>query len=469
MPATISTNDPRGLGYQTGLFSGDPAAPIGQDFIDAAYAGRFSDDPVYKEAYYCNVIGECKMSTWIEEYTGYETSCYPDFRLLEYTSYNQRVKISEDATVAAYPATTALKIDTASHYVSGAYVLPQVGNYIVLTPNGELAVVTQLTHATANDTTMTVRLVNQNATSQTVKANDEFFVMAGSEIDDCDCPEGQFRIDDLPVEWNISMLTLGDKGDICGDALNKCQFLKIPFTDECGNTIEKWYTEALQRMYRDHEDSKHYQRLLNPNWGIIPSIKSRGIKLTPASTDEITVDDIREWKSALNEAGITCLEYAVFAGRNLYSQFMQMLAEAGTTQLDTSLQPLSECKWLNLEWCGIRVEGMVLHIYEECTFSNGKLLGGQNMVFPNSAIFIPMCQRTTNCGGGTDNNTMITTTYFESLDGRVWDNLTDSNGVLNGKGGRNTFGAGCEQHEWTIKSRFSQTLHCLQQWMYIGL
>lgn len=80
-----------------------------------------------------------------------------------------------------------------------------------------------------------------------------------------------------------------------------------------------------------------------------------------------------------------------------------------------------------------------------------------------------MCNRTSNCKGGTDNNKVITTTYFKSLDGRIWDNLTDSNGVLNGPNGRNSFGAGCEQHEWTIKSRFTQVLHCLDNWMYIGL
>lgn len=468
MPATITTANTGGIAPRTGYFSGTLGVPLDQTFFDAAFAGRVHADPIYRESFNCNLIGQCTMSTWIEEYTGYDTFCHTDYKLLEYSARNMHFIAGNTVTIGAYPATGIIDVDNASHYVNGAYVLPQVGNILVLTKEGKLAKVIAVTHATAFDTTVTVQLMPTQAGTAIITAGDTILVLPGSQILDCDCPTGQFRFDDLPIEHDLTFYDLGDKGELCGDALLACQYLKIPFTDECGNTIEKWYTKALQDMYKDHEMTKHFQRLLNPNFGIIPTIKARGLKFTPASPTAITITDVREWKGLLNVAGVECMEYAIFAGRNLYSQWMQMLIAEGINQLDNSLQPLQECKWLNMEWCGVKVEGMTLHIYEECTFSNGKLLGGANMVFPNSAIWIPMCNRTTNCRGAYDNK-MITTVYFKDNTGRVWDNVTDSNGILNGANGRNTFGTGCMEHEWTIRSRFTQEVHCPQFWGYQGL
>lgn len=468
-PSVTAPNNPNGLGFRQGYFSGDPEAATNQAFFDAAFAGRIHEDKIYKEAFNCNILGDCAktMSAWMDEFMGYSTSCYPSYTLLEYHNQNLQIEVGANVTIPA-TGTGNITISANSHYVSGAYVLPQVGDIIVLTPNGSLAEVVTVTHATADDTVIAVRQLSSTVGTSDVVAGDKLLVLPGKILEDCECPEGAFRFDDLPIERDLEMFTFANRGELCGDALNACQYLKIPFTDECGNTIERWYTKALQDMYRDHELSKHYQRLLNPNFGIIPTIKALGMKFTPASENEITTDDIRAWKQDMNEAGLTCMEFAVWAGRAKFSQFQRMLLTAGVTQLDASQQPLNDCKWLNMEWCGIRVEGMVLHIYEECTFSNGKLLGGPNMVFPNSAIFVPMCERTTNCRGGYDNR-MVTTVYFKSTDGRVHDNLTDSNGVLNGPNGRNSFGAGCEQHEWTIKSRFTQEVHCANAWGYMGL
>lgn len=454
---------------QQGYFSGPVGEAIDQDFFDATFAGRVHEDKIYKEAYNCNILGNCgNMTTWMDEYMGYDTSCYPEYTLIENNARNLQMESATQVTIPVRPGTATLKAAANSHYVNGAYVLPQPGNLIVTTPNGELAEVVSVTHATANDTSIVVRLLSPTAAAQIVKAGDKLLILPGSILEDCDCPEGQFRFKDMPIEHDLKMIEWGDRGELCGDALNKCQYLKIPFTDECGNKIEKWYTEALQDMYRDHELTKHYHNLLNPNFGIIPAIKARGLKFIPATTTEITTDDVRAWKAELDEAGITCKEFAVWAGTDLFSQFQRMLLDAGVVQLDSSQQPLKDCKWLNMEWCGIKVEGMILHIYEECTFSNGKLLGGPNMIFPNSAIFVPMCERTTNCRGGFDNK-MLTTVYFKDVNGRVFDNLTDSNGILNGKGGRNTFGVGCEKHEWSIKSRWLLEVHCPNAWGYMGL
>ncbi len=476
----ISTNDTNGVGYQTGFFSGPLGTPVDQSFFDAAFAGRINTNKIYKEAYNCNIVGECTMSTWLEEFMGYETDCHPAYTLLEQYGQRQQIRNNGGVVVPVRSGGTAnIRLSGKDHFVSGAYVLPQVGNTILLAPNGEPAEVVTVTHATGNDTVLAVRLRSSTASAQSVPDGSEMLVLSGSEIADCACPTGQFAFDDLPVEIDVNMITFGDKGEMCGDALNKCQFLKIPFRDENGNVLEeRWYVKPQQDMYKRFEKRKHYETLLNPNFGLVPLLRARGIKFTPASSSEITTDDIRAWKQALDLAGVVGREYAVFAGRVLYSQFQRMLLAAGVVKLDYSEQPLNDCKWINMEYCGIKVEGITLHIYDECSFSNGKELGGVGSIFPNSAIFVPMwnnpngANRTsmiTGRNGYTEK--MFTRVYFKDISlGRVWDTLTDANGVISGaNGGRNTFGTGCEEQEWTVKTRFLNEIHCANAWGYMGL
>lgn len=473
MPGTVTTNSSLGLGYQQGYFSGPVGSPIAQDFFDAAFAGRIHTDKIYKETYNCNIIEDSNMSTWLNEFSNFETDCFPNYSLIETNAQLNQIVAASTVVIPVYPSTGIIDLSDSSQFVSGQYYLPQVGNNVVLSPNGELAVITAVTHATGNDTTITVRLRSTTAAAQTVTEGDRLLILTGSDIADCACPTGQFRVDDLPITIDLSMVTKGTKGTLCGDALNKCQYLKIPFTDDCGNVIEKWWTKALADMYKDFERMKHFENLLNPNFGIIPAIKARGMKFTPASGSAITTTDIRQWKAALDLAGVACREYAIFAGGAMFSQYQQMLLTAGVTQLLYSERPLNDCGWINMNYCGISVEGMILHIYEEKSFSNGKLLGGPNMVFPNSAIWVPMCNNsnevnrtslTTSCNGY--GNKLITMVYFKDNHGRVWDNLTDSNGIL---GVRNTFGTGCQTQEWSVQSRWVVETHCPNVWGYQGL
>jgi hypothetical protein len=471
----VSTNDPNGLGYQTGFFSAPPGNPIDQTFFNQAFAGHINTNKIYKEAYGCSIVGMCNSSMWMEQFMGVETDCYPEYTLLEYNGRRMQIKAAAGVTIPAYPATGNITLSAKDHFVNGAYVLPIVGNLIVLPPSGNLAVVTVVTHATANDTIITVQQVSHTAGSQVIPNGAEMLVVPGAEIADCACPTGSPRFDDMPIEHDLKMATWGDRIELCGDALNKCQFLKIPFYDADGKVVdERWYTEAQQEMYRGLERYKHWRTYLDPNFGIIPTIKARGINFTPASNDEITTDDIRYYKSQLDLAGVMGREYAIFAGGNKFSQYQRMLQAAGVTQLDHSEQPLNDCKWLNLEWCGIRVEGLTLHIYDECSFSNGKELGSTGMVFPNSAIWVPMFNRPQQVKRSIDMPTrngytekMFTRVYFKDISkGRVWDVLSDSNGIL---GPRNTFGAGCETHEWTVKTRFLNEIHCSSHWGFEGL
>lgn len=463
MAATVTTNDPRGLNYQQGYFSGPSNVPVAQDYFNAAFAGRIHQDPIFKQAFNCDIVQQCNMSTWLDEFMGFETDCNPAYNLIESNGQYQQIRALSTSVIPANPGVGTIALDTNSQFVGGAYMLPAVGNTVVLPPTGELAEVTAVNLATH---VISVVLRNASASAQTVTAQDVMLVLSGSFLADCACPTGQFRFDDLPLIWGLQMATVSDKGSLCGDALLKCQYLKIPFTDDCGNVIEKWYTKALQDMYRNFETKKHFERLLNPIFGIIPAIKARGMKFTQADPNILTTDDVRAWKAQMDVNGISCRSFAIFAGGQSFSQWQRMLQTAGVVQLNYIDQPLHDCKWIDMNYCGLSVEGLTLHIYEECSFSNGKLLGGPHMVFPTSAIWVPLVDRQSNCRGGTDNNKMLTTVYFKSNDGRVWDNLTDSNGVL---GTRNTFGTGCETQEWSIKSRFLQEVHCANMWGYQGL
>jgi hypothetical protein len=485
MPRTVTTNDPRGLGYQTGYFAGVIGDAVDQAFFDKAFAGRINENKIYKNAYNCNIIGETdlansNMSSWLEEFGGVEYDCHPAYTNLEYNSIRHQIRASLSTTIPTRAGGTGtIKLSNKDHFVSGQYVLPQVGNAIVLTPSGFLADVTQVTFATANDTTITVRQRSTTAAAQSVVAGDEMLVLQGAELQDCAIPTGQFNFRDLPTEIDLQMFDFASRGELCGDALEKCQFLKIPFIDENGVEIAEksaWFTEAQQDMFRDHEMRKHYEKMLNPSFGVIPQLRARGIKFSPDTTTEITLDDIRFLKQQLDIAGVAGREYAVFAGRNIFSQFQRLMIASGVVQLDNSLQPLNDCKWLNMEWCGIKLEGLTLHIYEENTFSNGKLLGSVGMNFPNSAIFVPMWNKerdTTRSVSPVGRNgyteKMFSTVYFQSIQGRRYDMFTDSNGILNGPTGRNTFATGEKKHEWSVETRFLLETHCMNAWIYIGL
>lgn len=452
----------------TGRFSPNPGASfdvIGQDFFDAAFAGRLAADPVYREQYNCNIIQQSNMGQWLEEYMGVETSCITNWSLIETHPQNSQFAVKTGVTIPVSTSTGTIAIASANHYVSGVYVLPQLGNTLVL-PNGVFAEVEAINVSTANNTTVTVRLRDANASAQVLSVGDVIYVLSGSFIDDCGCPEGQFTFEDLPTVHELEMIQFGDKGSLCGDALNACQILKIPFTDDCGKEVDKWYTLELQNMYKRFEERKFMEKLLNPIFGIIPVIKAQGLNFQTASDTEITVEDINQWKLDLVAAGIQANEFAIFAGTVQYLQWQALMGTLGVTNLNYTQQPLGDCKWINLNWCGIKVAGLTLHIYEETYFSNGKnVLGGAGSDYSNASIIVPMWQRAQNCGGPGDNR-MLTTVYFQSKDGRVWDNLTDSNGVL---GVRNTFGTGCETQEWTIKTRFTQEIHCGNSWGYMRL
>lgn len=470
MSATI----PGGALPKTGKFAVPTGVRLDQQFLDAAYASRFSEDPIFRKHYYCNLIGQANFGTWLTENMGYAESCFTEYSLLRHYPVDRIVRLSNVApvVVAANPALTELPIAAGSHYVSGAYVLPQIGDGILLPPNGVIATVTDITYG-VNTTVIEVRLP-VGVAAVTVPIAADIIVLTGKELADCDCPTGQMVLEDAPIEQPITMFGLGHStGEICGDALLKCQNVKYAFTytDEKGNLVEtdRWYGGALQTMYQDHEYAKFHRILFDSTFGIIPTLKTKSIRWNWAAPAELTVEDIADLKAAIMTSGINCFEYSFVLGSQAFASAQTLATELGLGRITYGCFNPEDCKWINLNHCAISISGMTIHFYEENSFSNGKMLGASGFDFGNKGIGMPMCDKPSNLDrNGENDSKLFTVVYFRDNLGRVWDNLTDSNGILNGPSGRNTFGTGCDFHEFTIKSRFAVEVSCPEAWVLVN-
>lgn len=443
---------------------------LNQAFFNAAFAGRLSANPVYKETYWCDIIGEMGLGVFLDEYTGYDTFCHPSFTNVEYNHLRDQTKISLQGIVPAYtssPNTVTLSIDTVtSQFVSGQFILPGVGDTMVAPPYGALLEVVAVNPG-ANPS-VTVRHRSTSGAALTIPAGSELKVLSGKYLADCECPSGQFRVPDLPIVANLTMVNIAaDSGELCGDALNACQNLKLPFFDQENRTVsEIWWNEPLKNMYTDHEKTKLYTRLLHPDWGLVPVLVARGGVYTSADSTRIEVDDIYAWGTAATQAGVQCKDYAIAAGRGLFVQFQRLAATLAVNQTLIGIFDASDsCKWINLNWCKFSVGGFNFHVFQDNWMSNGLGLGAAGFRFNQAGIMIPLCGRNTNFRAGESASKMLTTTYFKDTRGVVYDNLQDGNGIY---GPRNTFGTGCDKQEWTVKSRFTQTVHCPQAWGLIN-
>lgn len=466
MPAQVITNFPA----DTAQFTAPEGAPIDDAFFREVFADRMFADNPQLEVYKCNLVDQCTMSTWLEAWGGHEYDCNPNIDLLEYGNERWQIKITTGVTVPAFPGTVVVTLDAED--VFAGYILPRKGNTLVLPPVGVLA---DITAVSLTGSTYTLTIQQRGSTAIILAANQELMVIPASLIEDCDCPEGQMTLPGLPVESNLKMYKWGDKASLCGDALQACIPLRIPFLDANDNEITgktPWFTGVQSQLYQKIERRKHYERLFNQDFGLIPTLLARATMFKPASPTEITLTDIREFKKAMNSAGVMKLEYAVFAGNDIFSQFQQLAIREDVKRIELNNRPLQDCKWVDLNYCGISVEGVTFHLYEECTFSNGKELGSPGFDFTKSAIMIPMTDRpidtirrgSINRSGNTTK--MLTTVYFQSIQGLKYDMRTDAVGIIQG---RNIFGAGCVQQDWTAETRFLQEIHCPERWSYIGL
>lgn len=474
MAASATTTNPRGLGYQTPVFT----LPTGTN-VASAFQGRLLSDDYYRKIYYEQVVREPTMSAWMEQFGGVEYSSIPLYNVLQYTDERHQVKVSGTPTITAKSGsdgTGTITLSAKDHSVSGTYVEPIVGMSLLIPGINVLLPITDVTHSSANNTTVTVS--NPTTTAVTLANGDEAIVVPGVAVTDCEAAKGQFSIPDLPFDFEYNMVEFSEKGTLCGDDLTRQWRFNIPFLDENGKEIPEkglWFAQAQRDMYHKIESRKYYERLFNANFGLIPKIKLLGINFAQADDSQVSIDDIRDWKTALRAAGVKTKEYAVWAGTARYSQWMKMLINLGASVLYIQNRPMADCGWLDMNYCGFSIEGMTFHLYEEESFGNGHGLGAQGMVFPNSAIFIPMddaenVQLGTGASVnrfGMNRNKKFTTVYYRSVDGRLtYDHLTDSNGIF---GPRNSFGTGEIKHEWSDRVRFSFEVSNPESFGFTGL
>lgn len=459
---------------QTNKLYSPNISPLDATALTTLLAGRYSQDKVIKEFYWCKIIEDQNLFAFLGEYMGKDTSCFPNFSVVQHDYLYDQIKLGATGapfTLAAYPTTTVLPLDVAASQFGGAYILPQVGNSVAVPPYGELFEVTAV-NASGGSPTVSVKHRNPAGVAITgIVAGQEMVVLAGKYLADCACPDGSFRIPGMPTVYDLSMVTKGSYEKICGDALLSCQNFLIPFFDENGNESPYWFNEPLKKMYKDFEKSNHYEMLLNYNWGLIPVLKSRGSVLTPTSTTALTEDDIYFYSSAYSLKGVTVTEFAVAAGRDRFIQYQKLFNSLSSNNngIIGIYDPAEVCKTLNMNWCTLKIGGFTLHVFEDKWMSTGLGLGNAAYKFRNAAIWIPLIDRTTNVrndevdGFGNAASKMLTTVYFKesSPGGRTWDALQDENGLW---ASRNNGGAGCDFMEWSVKSRFAQIIHCPEAW-----
>lgn len=459
---------------RTGEFS-TPAGVIQNGaFLQATQAARYSADPVFRKHYYCNLIQRNSFGLWLTENMGFAETCFKNYSIIREYATNNLVRLSNIAAVIipASPGTAVLPIAVASHYVSGNYVYPQVGDALLLPPNGDIAIITAVTPG-VNTTTITVRL-KASLVPVTVPIGADVIVLTGKQLADCDCPTGRIRLQDAPVEQPITMASIGEgSGQICGDALLACQNVKYAYKymDANGNqvTTELWYGGELQKLYQRHEESKMYQYLFDPSFGIITTLRAKSIRWNWADPNILTEADIADLKRGVQASGLGCYEYTFMLGALAFAAAQTLANNLATNRVSYGMFNPEDCKWINLNFCTVSISGMTIHFYEEESFSNGKMLGASGFDYQKRGIGLPMCDKPSNLRRSGDNdNKLFTIVHFRDTLGRIHDGLTDSNGILNGPNGRNTFGTGCDFHEFSIKSSFAVEVSCPESWVLVN-
>lgn len=469
-----SVPGPGGSMPRTAEFSAPAGVLLDGAFLRAAQASRYSLDPVFRKHYYCNLIQRNSFGLWLTENMGYAETCFKDYSIIREYATDNLVRLSNASAVVipASPGTATLSIAAISHYVSGNYVYPQVGDALLLPPNGDIAIITAVT-AGVNTTTLTVRL-KASTTSVTIPANSDVIVLTGKQLADCDCPTGRIRLQDAPVEQAIKLANIGESTDkICGDALLACQNVKYEYKymDGDGNqvTTDLWYGGELQKLYQRHEESKMYQYLFDPSFGIITTLRAKSIRWNWATPTVLTEADIADLKRALQVSGLGCYEYTFMLGAQAYASAQSLANSLALNRVSYGMFNPEDCKWINLQFCTISISGMTIHFYEEQSFSNGKMLGAAGFDYLNRGIGMPMCDKPSNLKRiGDNDNKLFTIVHYRDSLGRIHDGLTDSNGILNGPGGRNTFGTGCDFHEFSIKSSFAVEVSCPESWVLVN-
>ena len=367
--------------------------------------------------------------------------------------------------------------------MAGTFLLPQIGGAIITAPDGNMLYITNIVPAAG---TFTVTLQNKNHAAFNIPINSDVVVLTGKELSDCECPTGTTIFEDAPLLETINLINLANKSNIiCGDALLACQNMLFEYqaTDEngCTKTYQWFYDATYKSMVAEHRRTKKMFLLNNPVFGIIPKIRKYGIKWTWADPLNVTLLDLEDFALFLADNSISANSYSFFCEMTAFGSFQRLARTEATNKiLFGSFNP-SDCKTLDLQFCSLSHMGIDFHFYREGAFNDKNFLGGAGFAFKNKAIGIPMSNRTDRPKEAmctTTNKKHLTLVTFQDNQGNIWDEVVDSNGVLNTMGGnnpslgnnygRNTFATGCKNHEYSIESDFTLEMHEPEKFVWVN-
>jgi hypothetical protein len=472
---------------QNSILTGKFSFPVGSDGVTKQadltdfMTSRFSADPQVAQFIFNKTIERPKMLGFMETIYGRGTATRAKMAFQQYDIQRRQVKIAAGGpfTVPAYSAgtnTVVLPIDVTTGQKSAKFILPQIGEFLAVPPEGALLEITAVV-TTGGTPSMTVRHQSTTGAALTIASAQECMLLTGKQIADCNCPTGMPRFPGDPLNYERTFEEYGDAHEWCGDAMNATQPFYVPFKLEDGSTVNVLHEHGQQVMLNDFMDSEFNRMLLHPIWGLIPTLKVKGTRIQHNSNTEVVLDDMYYIGQNLTQKGVKCMEYTVVCGINKYYQYQRLFNRENVANNGTIAvyDPSNSTKHLNLEWLKLSVGGLTLYVTHDPALSNGLGLGAPGYNFPNSEYWIPMGERQFDAKDngvewfdGGDKTKMASKIFFKSNDGRVFDNLTDSSGVLS-TNGRNHYGPGCEKHKWTIKSRSFCVWHAPESWCIGGL
>lgn len=466
-------------------FSANAADIINIGFLKLNQANRFSADPTIRESIMHNVYEPSGILSWMEENMGYKLSCYKTYQLAHYFPSKRYINLANAAAIVVPAAISTVNITwpVAETTGPGLFLLPQIGGAVITAPDGNMLYITNIVPAGG---TFTVTLQNRNHATFTIPINSDVVILSGKELAECECPNGTTIFSNTPLLETITLINLANKSNqICGDALLACQNMIFEYqsTDEngCLKTYQWFYDAAYKSMVAEHRRTKKMDILSHPVFGIIPKIRKYGIKWTWADPTNVTLLDLEDFALFLANNSISANSFSFFCEMRAFASFQKLARTEGTNRiLFGSFNP-GDCKVLDLQFCSISHMGIDFHFYREGVFNDKNYLGGAGFNFINKAIGIPMTDRTDRPDEGMctpTNKKHITIVTFQDKNGNVWEEVVDSNGLLNTMGNnapsignnynRNTFGTGCKFHEYSIESDFSVEMHEPEKFVYVN-
>lgn len=449
------------------------------------YAYNLSLDKQIYQHVFNKVIRPAPINRLFETIMGRGTSSLSNFTVRVNDIPRMQIKVGSSGTppyvVPTGGGTVVIPLNVAAMQITGNYILPQVGEYIIAPPTGIELEITAVTPTGATPS-ITVKHVNNTAANLSIAAGQELMFMTGKAIADCDYPRGFTRFSGAPRNFDYAMKPLGDGATWCGKAIEeKPAFFTDLFTmdiDGVPTKVDMLYQADMLEMVNRFEMSMAYRRLFDASFGLFPILKTNGTIIEHTGTTAVTEDDIYFHTKSLDKRGFHCKNWMIPCGVDKFIQYQKLFSSLGNGNgmVITEYEADDSMKTLNLNFRTLKINGYTLNFYKEECFSNGQGLGAAGYNFPMAEVWIPMDDNpfTTKPSGvdWADNggqNKMIQTVYFKGeATGQVYDMITESVGFLPGSD-RNIYNPLELKQSWAIKSEFTQIIHAPECFLIGGL